>query len=111
MRRSNIATFFCLTLQFALLPASDNHAQDTSVAAGIRAYQDGHYQSAAASFRNALEIAPQDSSLHHWLGRCYGRIAEHGNWFAAISYAKKTLKQFRKAGWNWTATTTRHYAT
>ena len=63
----------------------------------MRAYQDGKYKSAAASFREAIKAAPQDSSLHHWLGKCYGRIAENGNWFTALSHAGKTLKQFRKA--------------
>lgn len=70
---------------------------DDPVEAGIAAYQNSDYKSAAASFREAMEAAPQDSSLHHWLGKCYGRIAENGNWFTALSYAKKTLKQFRKA--------------
>ena len=75
----------------------DSRADDNMVDAGIRAYHDGNYKSAAASFRKAIEAAPQDSSLHHWLGKCYGRIAENGNWFTALSYANKTLKQFRKA--------------
>ena len=92
-----MAACFCLTLQFTLIAAPYSRADDSMVDAGIRAYHDENYKSAAASFRDAIKIAPQDSSLHHWLGKCYGRIAENGNWFTALSYAKKTLGQFRKA--------------
>jgi tetratricopeptide (TPR) repeat protein len=117
----NPAVFICLALQFALFAAPDSRAgepgtdlstspkliaptatpdsraNDSVIDAGMRAYHDGNYKSAATSFREAIETAPRDSSLHHWLGKSYGRIAENGNWFTALSYAGKTLKQFRKA--------------
>lgn len=97
MKFINPAVLICLTLQLALLAAPDSRADDAAIDAGMRAYHEGNYKSAAASFRKAIEAAPQDSSLHHWLGKCYGRIAENGNWFTALSHAGKTLKQFRKA--------------
>ena len=97
MRFIKAAAFICLALQFAPLTVPDSRAGDAAMDAGIRAYHDGNYQSAAASFREALKAAPRDSSLHHWLGKCYGRIAESGNWLTALSHAGKTLKQFRKA--------------
>lgn len=97
MRFINPAVFVCLALQFALFAAPDSRAGDAALDAGIRAYEAGNYKSAAASFREALEAAPQDSSLHHWLGKSYGRIAENGSWLTALSHAGKTLKQFRKA--------------
>ena len=70
---------------------------DDPVNAGIAAYEGGHYKEAVRNFKRALQSAPDTSFLHHWLGKCYGRIAENANWFKAMSYAKKTLKQFRKA--------------
>lgn len=118
MKFINPAVFICLALQLALFAAPDSRAgepgtdfaepgtdlspspkliEEAAIDAGIRAYHEGNYKSAAASFRKAIKAAPQDSSLHHWLGKCYGRIAENGNWFTALSYANKTLKQFRKA--------------
>ncbi len=121
MKFINPAAFICLALQFALFTSPDSRADEPGTDlspspqliaptatpdsradnnmfdAGIRAYHDGNYKSAAASFREAIKAAPQDSSLHHWLGKCYGRIAENGNWFTALSHAGKTLKQFRKA--------------
>ncbi len=71
--------------------------QQTAAAAGIAAYQENRYREAAKSFKEALRQAPDDSSLHHWLGKSYGRIAENGNWLQAMSYSKKTLRQFRRA--------------
>ncbi|MDE0154259.1 MAG: hypothetical protein OXS28_21800 [Gammaproteobacteria bacterium] len=115
MRFIKTAAFACLSLQFALFAAdsragepgtdlspspttaADSRADQAALDAGVRAYETGNYKSAAASFREAIKAAPQDSSLHHWLGKCYGRIAENGNWFTALSHAGKTLKQFRKA--------------
>ena len=113
MRFINSTVLVCLALQFALF-AADGRAGEPgtdlstrphvagggpspTAGAGMRAYEAGNYKSAAASFREAIKSAPQDSTLHHWLGKCYGRIAEQGNWFTAFSHAKKTLKQFRKA--------------
>ena len=97
MRFIKTAAFVCLTLHFAPSAAPDNRASNAAMDAGMRAYQDGKYKSAAASFKEAIKATPQDSSLHHWLGKCYGRIAENGDWFTALSHAGKTLKQFRKA--------------
>ena len=70
---------------------------DDPVNAGIAAYETGDYKEAVKNFKRAIQSAPDTSFLHHWLGKCYGRIAENVNWFKAMSYAKKTLKQFRKA--------------
>ncbi len=71
--------------------------QDSLVNAGIAAYDSGNYQDAVKNFKRAIQSTPDTSLLHHWLGKSYGRIAERGNWFKAMSYSKKTLKQFRKA--------------
>lgn len=68
-----------------------------AAAAGVAAYQENRYRDAAKSFKEALRQAPDSSSLHHWLGKSYGRIAENGNWLQAVSYSKKTLRQFQRA--------------
>ena len=97
MKSINCARGFCLLSLVTLFAALGSRAGDHPINAGIAAYRDGNYKSAVESFADAIQAAPQDSSLHHWLGKCYGRIAEQGNWFTSMSYAKKTLKQFRKA--------------
>ena len=90
-------TWCCLVLQLAVFAVPAGRSAEDPLQAGIRAYHDGDYKSAAASFREAIRAAPRDSALHHWLGKCYGRIAERDKGFSAWSYAKKSLKQFRKA--------------
>ena len=97
MKPINPARFSRLLALAPLLVALTIQADDQSYAAAIAAYQDGNYQLAMQNFAGAIQTDPQNSSLHHWLGKCYGRLAEQGNWFKSMSYARKTLKQFRKA--------------
>lgn len=66
-------------------------------AAGRAAYEREDYEAAARHFEAAVQARPQDSSLHHWLGKSYGRIADESSWFKAMSYAKKTVAAFRMA--------------
>ena len=97
MNYINSARISCLVSLVMVLAALSSRAGDLPVNSGIAAYHDGNYKSAVKSFRAAIEVDPQDSSLHHWLGKSYGRMAEQGNWFKSMSYARKTLKQFRRA--------------
>jgi tetratricopeptide (TPR) repeat protein len=52
---------------------------------------------AIKSAEKAVAIDPQNSIYHEWLGRAYGEKAGHASWFAAISLAKKTRKEFETA--------------
>ena len=97
MKSINLARISRLLTLVTLFVVPAIQADDRPSEAGITAYQDGNYKLAAQSFVRAIRADPQNSSLHHWLGKCYGRLAERGNWFKAMSYAGKTLKQFRKA--------------
>ena len=97
MKSINLARISRLLTLVTLFVVPAIQADDRLSEAGITAYQDGNYKLAAQSFVRAIRADPQNSSLHHWLGKCYGRLAERGNWFRSMSYAGKTLKQFRKA--------------
>ena len=97
MKSINLVRVSRLLALAVLLAALGVRADDHLPAAGIAAYEDGNYKQAMQSFAHALQADPQNSHLHHWLGKCYGRLAERGNWFKSMSYARKTLKQFRKA--------------
>lgn len=97
MKSINPARISRLLPLIALLVALGIQADERPSETGIAAYQDGNYKLAMHSFVRALQADPQNSSLHHWLGKCYGRLAERGNWFKSMSYARKTLKQFRTA--------------
>jgi len=49
------------------------------------------------SAERAVAIDPQNSIYHEWLGRAYGEKADHAGWFSAVSFAKKTRKEFETA--------------
>jgi tetratricopeptide (TPR) repeat protein len=52
---------------------------------------------AIKSAEKAVAIDAQNSVYHEWLGRAYGEKADHASWFTAISFAKKTRKEFETA--------------
>ena len=52
---------------------------------------------AIKSAERAVAIDAQNSVYHEWLGRAYGEKADHASWFSAISFAKKTRKEFETA--------------
>jgi len=52
---------------------------------------------AIKSAERAVAIDPQNSVYHEWLGRAYGEKADHAGWFSAVSFAKKTRKEFERA--------------
>jgi tetratricopeptide (TPR) repeat protein len=52
---------------------------------------------AIRSAEKAVELDPQNSTYHEWLGKAYGEKADHAGWFSAISLAKKSRKEFQNA--------------
>jgi tetratricopeptide (TPR) repeat protein len=60
-------------------------------------YETHQHDAAIASAEKAVAFEPQNSRYHEWLGRAYGAKAEHASWFAALSLAKKTRKEFARA--------------
>jgi len=57
----------------------------------------GEHDPAIKSAEHAVAIDPDNSVYHEWLGRAYGEKADHTGWFSAVSFAKKTRKEFEKA--------------
>jgi tetratricopeptide (TPR) repeat protein len=70
---------------------------ETSFEQGIAFFKKEHYSTAKDIFEKLVALEPQNSNFHHWLGKCYGRIAETASWLKAISLAKKTRKEFEMA--------------
>ena len=60
-------------------------------------YDAAQYQAALAKIEQAVALAPDNSSYHHLLGKCYGRLAEQSNPLTAFSLAKKTRKSLERA--------------
>jgi tetratricopeptide (TPR) repeat protein len=60
-------------------------------------YQLHEFPRAVASFERAVQLAPKESEYHDWLGKAYGRKAEESLFLSAMSWARKTHKEFEIA--------------
>ena len=90
-----LSLFICSFISFANTPAS-KEAKEYFQQGQIH-YEAKNYITALPAYQKAVALAPMTSIYHHMLGKCYGRIAEEGNWFTALRYVRKTLAEFRKA--------------
>jgi tetratricopeptide (TPR) repeat protein len=64
---------------------------------GQRLYAEARFTAARAAFEQAMQCQPAVSEYHHWLGRTYGRLAEHAGWFEAMGLAKQTREALERA--------------
>lgn len=64
---------------------------------GVMHYEKSEYREARHQFEKLVEIEPAVSRYYHWLGKCYGRLAENSGWLDAIPLSQKTLKSLEKA--------------
>jgi tetratricopeptide (TPR) repeat protein len=60
-------------------------------------YQLREFQHAVMSLERAVQLAPKDSEYHDWLGKAYGRRAEESIFLSAMSWARKTHREFEIA--------------
>ena len=64
---------------------------------GTAHYEAAEFTLALPLLKKAAEQEPSNSIYQHFLGKCYGRIAEHGSWVTALRYVNKTRRQFERA--------------
>jgi tetratricopeptide (TPR) repeat protein len=64
---------------------------------GQRLYAEARFTAARAAFEQAVQCQPGVSEYHHWLGRTYGRLAEHAGWFEVMRLAKQTREALERA--------------
>jgi tetratricopeptide (TPR) repeat protein len=57
-------------------------------------YSLNNFDPAIKAGERAVALAPNNALYHLWLGRAYGRKAEHASWFTAASLAGKMRDQF-----------------
>lgn len=55
------------------------------------------WDKAVAPAEQAVTLQPDNSNYHLWLGRAYGRKAEHSSFIKAPGLAKKARKEFERA--------------
>jgi tetratricopeptide (TPR) repeat protein len=60
-------------------------------------YQLREFPRAVASLERAVQLAPKDSEYRDWLAKSYGRRAEESLFLSAMSWARKTHREFEIA--------------
>jgi tetratricopeptide (TPR) repeat protein len=60
-------------------------------------YQLREFPRAVASLERAVQLVPKDSEYHDWLGKAYGRRAEESLFLSAMTWARKTHREFEIA--------------
>jgi len=55
------------------------------------------WDKAVAPGERAVALEPNNSNYHLWLGRAYGRKAEHSIFFKAMGWARKCKSEFERA--------------
>lgn len=91
------ALIVVLTCQALPLHAAPQIETQSLFEQGLRYYKQSDYTEARSLFERLVRLAPGVSGYYHWLGKCYGRLAEKSGWIDAISFSKKTLKALKKA--------------
>jgi tetratricopeptide (TPR) repeat protein len=64
---------------------------------GMRQYQADAYEQAVTTFEQATRSEPRNSEYFRWLGRSYGRLAEHSSWLRAPGLALKARNALERA--------------
>ena len=60
-------------------------------------YALNNYDQSIKAGEKAVSLAPGNATYHLWLGRAYGRKAEHANWWSAASLAGKMRDEFERS--------------
>jgi tetratricopeptide (TPR) repeat protein len=60
-------------------------------------YQLGEFPRASASFERAVQLTPNNSEYRDWLAKSYGRRAEESMFLSAMTWARKTHREFEIA--------------
>ena len=60
-------------------------------------YELRQFARAIASLERAVQLSPKQSDYHDWLGKAYGRKAEESVFLSAVSWARKTHREFEIA--------------
>jgi len=60
-------------------------------------YELREFTRAVTSFERSVQLVPNQSEYHDWLGKAYGRRAEETVFLSAMGWARKTHKEFEVA--------------
>jgi len=80
----------------ATLASNPNDAEAHNVRCRVY-YQEEAWDPAIADCEAAIRLAPNDSTFHLWLGRAYGKKAEHASLMSGYQLARKVHAEFEQA--------------
>jgi tetratricopeptide (TPR) repeat protein len=60
-------------------------------------YELREFNRVVSSFERSVQLVPNQSEYHDWLGKAYGRKAEESTFLSAMGWAKKAHKEFEAA--------------
>lgn len=60
-------------------------------------YQLRQFMRAVTTLERAVQLSPKNSDYHDWLGKAYGRKAEESVFLSAMTWARKTHREFEIA--------------
>lgn len=90
-----IAVFLSLLASPVYVAAESNDTDQFKL--GQMYYAAGDYDAAINSFSMAVNLAPDNSSYHHWLGKSYGMLAQESSLLSAYSLSRKTRRELERA--------------
>lgn len=96
---SHLGTAVCLLLCLFTAPIYSQAGDSPKelYLQGVHLYRQADYRDARPLLEKAVQLAPEISTYHHWLGRVYGRLAERSGPLSALALSRKTLEQLRAA--------------
>lgn len=80
-----------------LLAAAETKTGATYALLGKCYYRLEDFKKASEYFEQAVDADPDNSEYYDWLGKAYGRRAEHSSFITAPGYASKARDYFKKA--------------
>lgn len=89
-----------ILLAVLLSPQVQSHTEVASAKfyiQGVSLYQQSKYKEAKKALEKAVQLEPDVSSYHHWLGKVYGRMAENSGPFRAMSLSRQALEKLETA--------------
>ncbi len=95
MQHSRLILGLCLALGW--YAHADEGGAVAAFTEGMRHYEAQDYPAAVKAFKAATNSVPNNDEYAHWLGKAYGRQAEHAGWFTAIKLAKLTRVALERA--------------
>jgi tetratricopeptide (TPR) repeat protein len=79
------------------LRASSKESAASDALIGKSYFMQGQYKSSSAYLEKAVANDPRNAEYYDWLGKAYGRRAEHASFVTALPLATKTRECFEKA--------------